>query len=380
MRVTIEGGLLLEDAERGAQTTEVSTSMSLSYDHRQLETKQKAQADAMKRAADLRTKESRKRIEAAKAEESAARTSSQSMARSKRQEAARALEAANKYGKDASALEVKAAGYGAEAAKLQVKIAKAQADESQRAARQQALAQRAAIAEQRRMVDQIAMTQSRVAKTEAMTEQAIRAIGAPKSEKLRILMLGASPEGDLRITREHSRIRKAVETSLHRDQVEFDLRLSATRQDLQEGIVKFRPHIVHFSGHGSEQLISFEDDVDEFHAGVVVTASAFASVCAATDDPPTLIVFNACHTASTADSLVERFAPAAVGMKDGIEDGDALAYAAALYSSIANGQSLLAAHAAGKAGIEVIGGEHELPYLALGSGVDPAAVRLVKVP
>lgn len=214
--------------------------------------------------------------------------------------------------------------------------------------------------------------------TEAKADKALRALSAPKAEKLRVLMLGASPEGDLRIGREHTKIRRAVEVSLHRDQVAIDVRLSATTQDLQEGIAKFRPHVVHFSGHGEEQLISFEDDIDERHDGVVVTANAFASVCEATDAPPTLIVFNACQSSGTADALVARFAPMAIGMTGNIDDSDALNYATALYSFIANGHSVWSAHLAGKAAIELAGGEHELPYLTAALGVDASAAILVK--
>lgn len=352
--------------------------MSIQQDRRQLETKQKAHADAAKKAAELRAKEASKRADAAKAQESAARASNASTARMKQRDAERALEMANKYGKDASAQEKKAAGYAADAAGLQTKIAKAEAVESQRVARQQAAALRAAEQERRRTAQQIAATQASVALTDAKAETALRALSAPKAEKLRILMLGASSEGDLRVTREHTRIRKAVEAAWHRDLVEIDVRLSATTQDLQEGIAKFRPHVVHFSGHGDEQLISFEDDVDEFHEGVVVTANAFASACEATDHPPTLIVFNACSSAGTADALVHRFAPLAIGMAGNIDDGDALNYATALYSSIANGQSVRSAHMAGKAAIELAGGDHDLPYLAASPGVDAGAVLLVK--
>lgn len=109
-----------------------------------------------------------------------------------------------------------------------------------------------------------------------------RVTAEPVVEKLRILMLSASPEGDLRITREHTRIRKAVEAALHRDLVEFEVRLSATAADLQEGIAKFRPHVVHFAGHGADKLIQLERDLDERHEGVVITERALAAACAAT--------------------------------------------------------------------------------------------------
>lgn len=49
-----------------------------------------------------------------------------------------------------------------------------------------------------------------------------------------------------------------------------------------------------------------------------------------------------------------------------------------LYSTIANGHSVRSAHMAGRAAIELAGGEHELPYLAEGPGVDASAVMLVR--
>lgn len=361
--------------------------MSIEQDRRQLTAKQKAHADTAKKAASLRTKEADKRSAAARARESAARTSSASTARMKASEAVRAETAANKYGKDAAALETKASGYATDAARLQAKIAKAEAVEGAREARKRDIALRAAKRamqaaqdEQRRIAEQTAATQAQIAGIEAKADTALRALRAPKAEKLRILMLGASPMGDLRITREHTRIRRAVEASVHRDRVDVEPRLSATAQDLLEGIAKFRPHVVHFSGHGDEQLISFEDNVDEPHEGVVVTASAFASACAATDEPPTVIVLNACRSATVADALIQRFAPIVIGMRGDIDDDDALHYSTALYSSIANGHSIQSAHLAGKAAVELAGGEHELPHLATAWNVDPSVIQLVKSP
>jgi len=41
---------------------------------------------------------------------------------------------------------------------------------------------------------------------------------------------------------------------LLRDYVEIDPRPSATTEDLLDGLMKFRPHVVHFSGHGDEHV------------------------------------------------------------------------------------------------------------------------------
>lgn len=200
-------------------------------------------------------------------------------------------------------------------------------------------------------------------------------------ETLRILILCAAAQGDLRITREHSRIREAVVAAKYRDRVEIEPRLSATTRDLQEGIARFRPHIVHFSGHGDKNLLVFEDDRDDFHdegEDVEVTGDAFVAACGATDTPPTLVVVNACRSKATADALVASFAPLAIGMTDAIDDIDALRYAGALYSHIVNGHSIGTAHHAGIAAVQLHGGRFDLPYLAARAEIEPANVRLIR--
>ena len=162
-------------------------------------------------------------------------------------------------------------------------------------------------------------------------DQVVRQLRAPKPEKRRVLILGASAEGDLRIGREQKRIRAAVESAWHRDQIDLDARPAATTADLLDGITKFRSHVVHFSGHSNEALIVFEDEQDEPHEGVIVTARAFARAIEATDDPPLLVLLNSCKSAAQVDDLVAQVAPFAIGMADSIEDGDAINFAAQFY-------------------------------------------------
>lgn len=193
-----------------------------------------------------------------------------------------------------------------------------------------------------------------------------------------MLLLGASSEGDLRIGREQKRIRAAVESALHRDLIEIDARPAATSADLLDGMTKFRPHVVHFSGHSNESLIVFEHENDSAHKGHLVTAQAFRRALSATDDPPLLVLLNACNSAAQIDQLVSEIVPLAIGMADSIDDGDAINFAAQFYAAIANGQSVRSAHLAGQAALELAGLDSaELPTLATASDVDPAAVVLV---
>ena len=350
--------------------------MSASQYRGQLERKRKQRVDAEKKAGDYRSKESTKRAEATKARQAAAKTKSEATTKSKLREAERKDKEAETAAKEAGRWQTRATGYAKEESSLQTKLARAERSEADAAERRRKREQQQA---DRRAAAEKAALDSRISQTESAVDHALRQLPAPKPEKLRVLILGASSEGELRVGREQKRIRSAVESALHRDQIDLDVRPAATTADLLDGITKFRPHVVHFSGHSDDDLIWFEDEQDEPHEGVIVTATAFANAIRATDDPPLLVLLNSCNSASQIDALVEQVVPFAIGMADEIDDGDAINYAAQFYASIANGQSINSAHLAGKVRLELDGLDGaELPTLAWAPDVDPAATILVK--
>ncbi len=350
--------------------------MSASTYRGQLERKRKQRIDAEKKAGEYRGKESKKRAESAAARAAASKSKSSSTIQSKLREAERKESEAAAAGKEASRWQSRAAGYAKEEMALADKLARAEASESNAAERRRKLDQQRA---DRQAAAQRAVLERRLSATESAVSQVIRELPAPKPEKLRVLMLGASSEGDLRVGREQKRIRAAVESALHRDLVELDVRPAATTADLLDGITKFRPHVVHFSGHSNEDLIVFEDETDTPHEGVIVSARAFAAAINATDDPPLLILLNSCRSAGQLDALVADIVPFAIGMADEIEDGDAISYAAQFYAAVANGQSINSAHLSGQAALQLAGLDGaDLPTLAWAEGVDPSATLLVR--
>lgn len=350
--------------------------MSASMYRGQLERKRKQRVEAEKKAGELRSKESTKRAEAAKARLAASKTNSETTMKSKLREAERRDKEAEVAGKDATRWQTKVAGYAKEELTLQTRLAKAEKSEADAAERQRKRDQQQA---DRRAIAESVALQSRISETESAVDHVLRRLPAPKPEKLRVLILGASSEGDLRVGREQKRIRSAVESALHRDQIDLDVRPAATTSDLLDGIIKFRPHVVHFSGHSNDDLIVFEDEQDEPHEGVIVTARAFSNAIRATDDPPLLVLLNSCNSASQIDDLVEQVVPFAIGMSDSVNDGDAINYAAQFYAAVANGQSINSAHLAGKVRLELDGLDGvELPTLAWAADVDPATTVLVK--
>lgn len=349
--------------------------MSSSQLRGQLGRKRDQRVQAEKRTGEYRTKESSKRSDAAKARAAAAKSRSSSSASSKLREADRCDKAAEQFAKDAASWQTRAARYAKEEAALQQRLARAEKTESDATERAKKRADQRAEADARAERAEI---DARISSTESTVAGVLRELPAPKPEKLRVLMLGASSEGDLRVSREQKRIRTAVQSALHRDFIEIDPRPAATTEDLLDGLSQFRPHIVHFSGHSNDDLIVFEDDVDAPHKGVIVSARAFARAIQATDDPPLLVVLNSCNSASQIDALVEEVVPFAIGMSDTIDDSDAINYAARFYANIANGQSIRSAHLAGQASLELAGLESmELPTLASAPDVDPATAVLV---
>lgn len=353
--------------------------MSAIQYRRELERKRKQRIDAEKKAGERRNKESKCRADAATARQVGAKARSDSVARSKAREAERHEASAATAGREATRWYDKALKYSTEEAALIAKLARAEKTEGETLERKRKRGEQRTT---RAVAAGISAMDSRIRRVESAVSQA----GGlkpppPRPEKLRILILGASPEGDLRIGREQKRIRTAVEASLHRDLIELDVRPAATTSDLLDGISKFRPHVVHFSGHSDEQLILFEEDVDDHHDGIDVTAAAFSRAIQATDNPPLLVVLNACNSAAQIDDLVAQVVPFAIGMSDTIDDGDAIVYASRFYASVANGQSIRSAHLLGKSALELAGLEGvDLPTLAWSGDVDPADAILVVPP
>lgn len=350
--------------------------MSANQYRRQLDSKRGQKIDAEKKAGEHRAKESTKRADAAKARQAAAKSRSESTAKSKLREADRRESEAIAAGKEAGRWQTKASGYAKEEATLMTKLLRAEQTEAATAERERKREQQKT---DRRIASEHAALDSRISDAESTVTHVFRTLPAPKPEKLRVLILGSSSEGDLRVGREQKRIRTAVESALHRDQIDLDVRPAATTSDLLDGITKFRPHVVHFSGHSNDTFILFEDEKDEPHEGVIVTARAFANAIRATDDPPRLVLLNSCNSAAQIDDLVEQVVPFAIGMADSINDGDAINYAAQFYAAVANGQSINSAHLSGRARLELDGLDGaDLPTLAWAATADPAATILVK--
>ncbi len=148
--------------------------------------------------------------------------------------------------------------------------------------------------------------------------------------------------------------------------------------DLVDALLRYRPVIVHFAGHGSPDGALVVEDV----AGraVALSPAAVAGLFAAV---PTVrcIVLNACWSDMQAE-LLAAHVDCIVGMTEEIDDTAAAAFVAGFYRALAAGESVATALDLGRAQIRLevadpalAEQQAALPRLHARPGLDPATIR-----
>ncbi len=347
-----------------------------------------------RQASEASRRQSAKSTEYAKRMEQAAKASSESMRRSYLRQAETAQNAALSEGRKIAELSKKLADLARDDGTQQKALGAALKRE---ASDQAVKAKKVSQAEERRLADQRraderrltqarsedrSHTESLIGSVEARLGEQIRdATRPPKKEQLRILYATANSGGDLiRVDEEIRRVKAAVQASTHRDQVDIKHLPAATADDLIGGLMSFRPHVVHFSGHSDQTGLVFDTGSPEHGDGNDVPTDAFKAALESPDEPPRVVVLNSCESAAQLQPLLGKIA-IAIGMSDTVGDIDAITFATRFYATLAEGQSVSAAHAAARANMRMNGlPDHDLPTLEAVPGVDPGAVRLVEVP
>lgn len=190
-----------------------------------------------------------------------------------------------------------------------------------------------------------------------------------------ILFLAANPPGTppLRLDQEARGIDAALRQGRHGQRFNLAQHWAVRSEDLLDALLRRRPAVIHFAGHGSAtgQLI-LED------AAGRATPLAPAALAALLAAPASVrcVLLNACWSDALADALLHVTA-CVVGMTTEVEDMAAIPFAAGFYRAMADGESVAAAVAAGRAQAVAEGSrEAELAVrLRAVEGVDPAAMR-----
>ena len=131
--------------------------------------------------------------------------------------------------------------------------------------------------------------------------------------------------------------------------------------DLQELLLRHRPDILHFSGHGAATNAIILQDAQG--NSVPVRGAALGRLFRTLKDNLRCVVLNACYTADNAAGLAEVI-DCVVGIEDAITDSAALQFATAFYRALGYGRSIQEAFDLGQVQIELAGlGEAEALHL-----------------
>ncbi|HEX9001316.1 MAG TPA: CHAT domain-containing protein [Blastocatellia bacterium] len=196
--------------------------------------------------------------------------------------------------------------------------------------------------------------------------------------KIKVVFFASNPkdQSQLRLDEEIRLIEQKLRASDYRDSVQLVSRWAVRPDDLLQSLNEHKPHIVHFSGHGTDDGdIVFLDPEGN---AKIVTIDAMVMLMRTMADNISVIIFNACFSERQAEAVTEHI-DLAIGMNDSIGDEAARVFSAQFYSAIGFGRSVQEAFMQAKAALMLEGiPEENTPVLFTRVGIDPNDVILVR--
>jgi hypothetical protein len=168
----------------------------------------------------------------------------------------------------------------------------------------------------------------------------------PATESVKILFLAANPADTepLSLDEEVRAIDGAIRGADFRDQFDIRQHWAVRSTELDDFLLRHRPHIVHFSGHGSEahELMLVEPGGatgDDPSGSQPVSPETLSRLFSALKDNVRLVVLNACYSEGQARAIADHI-DCVIGMSREISDAAAVAFATAFYQALAYGRDV----------------------------------------
>ena len=115
------------------------------------------------------------------------------------------------------------------------------------------------------------------------------------SAKIKVLFLAASPKdtNQLDLERESQIVSESIQSGEACDNFELVTNLAVRPDDLQQALLATRPHVLHFTGHGSTEAICL---LDKRGNTAKVSKDALKHLLSVLKDNLQIVVLSACHS------------------------------------------------------------------------------------
>jgi len=193
--------------------------------------------------------------------------------------------------------------------------------------------------------------------------------------RVRVLFLAANPVNTnrLRLDQEIRTIDERIQQGGSRDSIELLSHWAVETGGLANLLMRRKPHVVHFSGHGSVAGILLESPSG---GSQVAPPEAVAELFRILKDNIRCVVLNACYSEVQAKAIA-RFIDVVIGTSTAIGDKDAISFASGFYRAISDDRNLQDAFDLGVLEGQLLGyGRSGAPQL-LGSA-DPSKIVLTQ--
>ena len=194
---------------------------------------------------------------------------------------------------------------------------------------------------------------------------------------IKILFLAANPSDTtrLRLDEENRAIDQVLRQAEFRDKFEIHQHWAVRVTEIQSFLLRYKPDIVHFSGHGSNSgEIVLEEDNGKAHP---ISVRAIEQLFSILKDNVRCVILNACFSELQAASIAKHI-DCVIGMSKSISDKAAISFAASFYQALGYGKDVKTAFDLGVLQIDMENlGEQDIPKL-LSIKSDPISISFIQ--
>ncbi len=159
------------------------------------------------------------------------------------------------------------------------------------------------------------------------------------AEKTTILFLAANPVdmSPLQLDEELRAIDKAIRMSHLRDHIELNSHLALRVEDIAELLLRHKPTLIHFSGHGSSNdRIVLKTSTG---SGTEIDERAFANMLQSASQTVKCVFLNACYSEFQARLIADHI-PVVIGISGKIHDDASEIFAKTFYLTFGSGETM----------------------------------------